>query len=142
MPPYMRDELAGPLSLTRRQYAELIAYLAYPEYCKNLELAARLAKRSSANEWTVSRFNAHVTMSLARQRTAYLWIIVIIHEQLPHIPAGTTGFIPPRAIFPLWRELLEDLVGHNKGESVTGAGNHLERAVGEQACQTASVSHR
>jgi hypothetical protein len=81
MPPYMRDELAGPLSLTRRQYAELIAYLAYPEYCKNLELAARLAKRSSANEWTVSRFNAHVTMSLARQRPAYLWIIVIIHEQ-------------------------------------------------------------
>ncbi|MFZ3318589.1 hypothetical protein, partial [Mycobacterium sp.] len=29
MPPYMRDEMAGPLSLTRRQYAELIAYLEY-----------------------------------------------------------------------------------------------------------------
>jgi hypothetical protein len=27
MPPYMRDEIAGPLSLTRRQYAELITYL-------------------------------------------------------------------------------------------------------------------
>lgn len=29
MPPYMRDELARALSLTRRQYAELIAYLDY-----------------------------------------------------------------------------------------------------------------
>jgi hypothetical protein len=40
----------------------------------------------------------------------------------PHIPAGTIGFIPTRVIFPLWRELLEYLVGHNKRESVTGAG--------------------
>jgi hypothetical protein len=29
MPPYMRDELASALSLTRRQYVELISYMAY-----------------------------------------------------------------------------------------------------------------
>jgi hypothetical protein len=69
-------------------------------------------------------------------------MISIIHEKGSHIPAGTIGFIPTRVIFPLWRELLEYLVGHSKRESVTGAGNHLERAVGEQACQTASVIHR
>jgi hypothetical protein len=48
MPPYMRDELAGPLSLTRRQYTELLAYLTYldEDAANNSHTTATIINRS------------------------------------------------------------------------------------------------
>jgi hypothetical protein len=66
MPPYMRDELAGPLSLTRRQYAELIAYLTYLDLAAKAQAQAQaqILQRSITIQSGDLGFPASVTMDL------------------------------------------------------------------------------